>query len=106
MLALGSEGKHGLAGDTAVIKLHNLEDSLRWTVAYFPGLNNLPVLCFSSLGLLCESHLGIFSKCHTFFLVLHLGCGRMECLMLSTDHLPVFLLVALFWSSPGLPALI
>lgn len=28
MLALGSEGKHGLAGDTAVIKLHNLEDSL------------------------------------------------------------------------------
>ena len=50
MLELDLEGKHALAGNLAMIKLCNLEDTLSWIVALLPMLNNLPFFCFSSLG--------------------------------------------------------
>lgn len=93
MLALGVQGgTHRLAGHSARIKLQNLEDSLCWTAACFPVLNNLSVLCFSSLALLCESHLGIFSKCSTFSFSSGSGMRRNGMFDGVLGHLPVLLL--------------
>lgn len=96
----GLEGKLRLAGNLAGIKLRHFAYSLSWPVACFPVLNDLPCLCFFSVDCFVSLISGFFPSSPQSSYLEIWDAGLMKSLILSSDRLPMMLLVAAFWPSP------